>query len=193
MLNRLFHPDKDDIAFVLIDFQDKVLAAVEESIRRKAIVNVHLLLDLARLLHIPVVVTEEYSRGLGKTAAELVEKLGDLYLPIEKQTFSAWGAAAFVDKIERLGVKHLVLGGVEAHVCVLQTALDLLSQGYAVSILSDAVCSRYKSDWRVGLRVMEQAGAVITSTEVMIFQLLKRADTTEFKLMSPLLKERLQI
>ena len=69
MLNRLFHPDKDDIAFVLIDFQDKVLAAVEESIRRKAIVNVHLLLDLARLLHIPVVVTEEYSRGLGKTAA----------------------------------------------------------------------------------------------------------------------------
>ena len=122
-----------------------------------------------------------------------MEKLGYLYLPIEKQTFSAWGAAAFVDTIERLGVKHLVLGGVEAHVCVLQTALDLLSQGYAVSILSDAVCSRYKSDWRVGLRVMEQAGAVITSTEVMIFQLLKRADTTEFKLMSPLLKERLQI
>lgn len=96
----------------------------------------------------------------------------------------------FQEKIRSLEVKHLVLSGMETHVCVLQTALDLLADDYEVSLVRDAVCSRYKSDWEVGLRMIEQAGGMITSTEIIIFQLLERADTAEFRFMSPLLKRK---
>ena len=190
VLNSQFHPRRDNVAFVIIDFQDKMVAAVEEDIRRKVTENIELLLDLAKLMHIPVIITEQYPQGLGKTTGELTQKLGDLYQPIEKLTFSCYAHPPFQEKIENLCVKHLILTGIETHICVLQTALDLLAAGYEVSLVRDAVCSRYKSDWEVGLRMVEQAGGVITSTEVIIFQLLKRAGTAEFKFISPLLKRR---
>jgi len=189
-LNKQFHPRKDNVAFVIIDFQDKMVAAVEEDIRRKVTENIELLVDLARLMHIPVIITEQYPQGLGKTTGELTQKLGDLYQPIEKLTFSCYAHPPFQEKIKSLCVRHLILTGIETHVCVLQTALDLIADGYEVSLVRDAVCSRYKSDWEVGLKMVEQAGGVITSTEVVIFQLLERAGTAEFKFLSPLLKRR---
>jgi len=190
VLNKQFHLCKDNIAFVIIDFQDKMLAAVEEDIRRKVTENIELLVDLAKLMHIPVIITEQYPQGLGKTTSELTQKLGDLYQPIEKLTFSCYAHLPFQEKIKSLCVRQLILTGIETHICVLQTALDLLADGYEVSLVRDAVCSRYKSDWEVGLKMVEQAGGVITSTEVIIFQLLKRAGTAEFKFISPLVKRR---
>ena len=185
-----FHPERNNVAFIVIDFQDGLLAAMEENAREKASRNIALLVSLAKLMHIPIVITEQYPRGLGKTTTDLVEKLADFYQPIEKFTFSCYAHPPFAEKIQSLGIKHLILTGIETHVCVLQTALDLLEQGYEVSVVSDAVCSRYKSDWELGLRMIEQAGGVVTSTEIIIFQLLKQADSAEFKFMSPLLKQR---
>jgi Amidases related to nicotinamidase len=189
-LSNRFHPHKDNVALVLVDFQEKMLAAMEEEVRKKVSENVGLLVDLAKLMHIPVVVTEQYPKGLGKTIGELARKLGALYQPIEKTSFSCYAHPPFVERIKKLGVTQVALTGIETHVCVLQTAIDLLEDDYEVSVVSDAVCSRHKSDWKVGLRMIEQAGGVITSTEIIIFQLLNRADTAEFKFMSPLLKQR---
>ena len=163
---------------------------MEEDVRRKVAENIGLLIDVAQLMHIPIVVTEQYPRGLGQTISELVQRLGDLYQPVEKLSFSCYAHPSFQEKIRNLGVRHLILSGVEAHVCVLQTALDLLADGYEVSLVRDAVCSRQKSDWEVGVRMVEQAGGLITSAETVIFQLLERAGTAEFRLVSPLLKRR---
>jgi nicotinamidase-related amidase len=190
VLSSRFHPDKSDVAFIIIDFQDGLLAAMGENAPRKASKNIALLISLAKLMHLPVIITEQYPRGLGKTTSELIQELGDLYQPIEKLTFSCYAHPPFVEKIKSLRVGHFILSGVETHVCVLQTALDLLANGYEVSVVSDAVCSRYESDWEAGLRIVERAGGVVTSTEIIIFQLLKQSDTPEFKLMSPLLKQR---
>ena len=190
-MTRRFQPDKGDVALIVIDFQDGVLAAVGEPIRRNASKNVRLLLDLAGLMDIPVVVAEEYPAGLGRTVAEVVEKLGNRYQPIAKLAFSCCEVPSFVEKIRSLGVRHFVLVGAEAHVCVLQTALDLLAEGHEVSVVSDAVCSRRKSDWEVSLRMVEQAGGVVTSTEIIAFQLLECAGTAEFKHMSPLIRDAL--
>jgi len=166
------------------------VAAMEEDVHRKVAENIGLLIDVAQLMHIPIVVTEQYPRGLGQTSSELIQKLGDLYQPVEKLSFSCYAHPSFQEKIINLGVRHLILSGVEAHVCVLQTALDLLADGYEVSLVRDAVCSRQKSDWEVGVKMVEQAGGVITSAETIIFQLLERAGTAEFRLISPLLKRR---
>ena len=185
-----FRPHKDNLAFVVIDHQEKLLGAMERDTSRKVTRNIELIVRLARLIKIPLIITEQYSRGLGPTSKELVEILGDLYQPIEKLSFSCYRNPAFLGKVKSLGVKHFVLVGLEMHVCVLQTVLDLLANNYEVSVASDAVCSRYKSDWQTGLRIAGQAGAVISSTETIIFQLLEQAGTVEFKSIAPLLKQR---
>lgn len=189
-VDRVFRPDRRDLALLFIDPQRGVLGAMPEAVRSQVVRNMLLLIELARLMHLPVMLTEEYPKGLGRTLPDIKKKLGDLYKPFEKIAFSCCGNESFVSQLERLSVRHLALTGSEAHVCVLQTVMDLLARGYDVSVISDAVCSRYKSDWEVGLRLMERAGAAITTTEVLIFQLLGQAGTAEFKHMSPLIKER---
>jgi nicotinamidase-related amidase len=185
-----FRLSRDAVAFVVIDFQDKLLAAMERDVGRKVTGNIQLLIKLAKLIKIPLIVTEQYSRGLGSTNKVLIETLGYSYQPVEKLSFSCYRHQAFLEKLESFKVKHLVLVGLETHVCVLQTTLDLISAGYTVSVVNDAVCSRYKSDWQTGLKIADQAGAVVSSTEIIIFQLLREARTAEFKIMSPLLKQK---
>jgi len=189
-LSDRFHPEKDNVAFVIIDFQDNLVAAMEKTVQKKVSRNIGLLISLAKVMHIPIIITEQYPKGLGKTTSKLVEELGDLYQPIEKLVFNCYAHPSFAERIKNLGVKHIVLTGTETHVCVLQTALDLLADGYEVSVVSDAACSRYKSDEEAGLRLLQQAGGVVTSTEIITFQLLKQSGTDEFKFMSPLLKQR---
>lgn len=189
-LDPTFRPDRRELALLFIDPQQGVLGAMPEDVRLQVVRNMMLLIEAARLMYIPLMVTEEYPKGLGRTLPEIREKLGDLYRPFEKTAFSCCGSGSFVSQLEGLSVRHLALTGSEAHVCVLQTAMDLLARGYHVSIISDAVCSRYKSDWEAGLRMMEWAGACVTTAEILVFQLLGEAATTEFKHMSPFIKER---
>jgi nicotinamidase-related amidase len=149
--------------------------------------HLKILLTAARRLGTPIVVTEQYPKGLGRTLPEL-RVLLDETPAIEKTAFSACGAAGFLELLSGLAAEPIILTGVEAHVCVLMTALDLLGRGYRVSIVADAVCSRRAETMDLGLAQARQAGAVITSTETVVFQLLGRSDTDAFREVSKLLR-----
>jgi len=185
-----FYPGRDDVVLVVVDMQDSVLAAMEDGVARLVKDNMGVLIDSFRFMNIPLLITEQYPQGLGRTVATLREKIAEFYLPVEKTTFSCYRQTHFQEKLQKEGSRHVVLAGVETHICVLQTALDLLDAGYEVSVVGDATCSRYKFDWRVGLREIERAGGVVTSTEAIIFCLLKEAGTAEFKAISPLIQGR---
>jgi nicotinamidase-related amidase len=172
---------------VVTDVQERLFGAMDAERREEMVRNLKILLTAARRLGTPVVVTEQYPKGLGRTLPEL-RVLLDESPPIEKTTFSACGAAGFTERVAGHAAEPVILTGVEAHVCVLLTALDLLSKGYRVSIIADAVCSRREATMDVGLAQARQAGAVITSTETVVFQLLGGSDTEAFREISKLLR-----
>ena len=192
MMEEVYRPlseRKGELALMIIDVQDSLMRPVEMEFRRRAINNIKLLIALAYKLNFPLLLTEQYPKGLGRTVSEIQQALED-YQPIEKVSFSCCGDEGFKSRLRQLdSARRLILVGVEAHVCVLQTALDLLANGYEVHVVSDAVCSWRKLDWEVGLRLMEKAGATITTTEILIFQLLGRSGTDEFRFMSKLFKQ----
>lgn len=172
---------------VVVDVQERLFNAMDAERRDDMVANVKILVGAARRLDVPVVVTEQYPRGLGRTLPELRALLGDTP-PFEKTSFSCAGAHGFVDRLRVLGSDHVILTGIEAHVCVLLTALDLLSQGLRVSIVADAVCSRRSANLEIGLAQARQAGVVITATETVVFQWLVSADSDAFRELSKLLR-----
>ena len=172
---------------VVTDVQERLFGAMDAERRDEMVRNLKILLTAARRLGTPIVVTEQYPKGLGRTLPEL-RVLLDETPPIEKTSFSACGAAGFAERLADLGAAPVILTGVEAHVCVLLTALDLLGGGRPVSIVADAVCSRRPGTIDLGLAQARQAGAVITSTETVVFQLLGNSDTEAFREISKLLR-----
>jgi len=170
---------------VVTDVQERLFGAMDAERRDEMVRNLKILLPAARRLGAPVVVTEQYPKGLGHTLPELRVLLDDAP-PLEKTAFSACGAAGFVDRLRELDAAPVILTGIEAHVCVLMTALDLLGRGIGVSIV--AVCSRRPASVDLGLAQARQAGAVITSTETVVFQLLGSSDTEAFREISKLLR-----
>jgi nicotinamidase-related amidase len=178
----------DKTALVLVDYQERLFPAMAPERREGALKNTTLLLALARVLRLPVLYTEQYPAGLGKTIPEVSEKLPQGAEPFEKVEFSGWRAEGFAEQFRYLGMRVAILVGMESHVCVLGTALDMLRDGLVVHVPRDAVVSRTEENRRTGLDLMDRAGAVITSTETVIFQLLERAGTPEFKTMSKMLK-----
>lgn len=181
-----FFLNTETAALVVVDVQEKLCQAMDKDILEKLTGNIGVLLEAARELAIPVLVTEQYTRGLGETLPVLKEKLSETSM--EKMTFSCCGDPAFVDRLRQLTRKQVIVTGMETHVCVLQTVLELLDKGYSVHIVKDAVMSRKKQNWQVGLDIAAAAGAVITSTEAALFQLLRVAGTEEFKKLSKLVK-----
>lgn len=181
-----FFLSKDDSVLVIIDIQERLATVMKE--RERVITNTLHLIEAARLLHIPVILTEQYSKGLGPTVKEIREGLNDHYMPIEKITFSCCRDKTFIDSLRRAGRKRVILCGMETHVCVLQTCVDLLKEGYYVHAVRDAVCSRAEDNFMTGIDFMRDAGAVITCTETVLFQLLERAGTEEFKAISKRIK-----
>jgi len=180
-----FALNRDDSVFLIVDIQDRLAAAMPG--RRQVIDNNLHLIELSKLLDIPVVVTEQYPKGLGPTVDEIKEALPS-YSPIEKLDFNCCKAESFSEKLRQAGRKKIVLTGMETHICVLQTCLGLLHDGYDVHVVADAVCSRAEDNWKVGLDFMRGAGAVITCTETVLFQLLGAAGTEEFKAISKRIK-----
>ncbi|GLI54021.1 isochorismatase family protein [Thermodesulfovibrio yellowstonii] len=164
---------------IIIDVQEKLAKAMKEEIVEKTLKNITTLIELCKLYHIPIVFTEQYPKGLGKTLDRIKTLINEE--AIEKISFSSVGEKKFANKIREIGKNKIILTGMETHVCVLQTALDLLERDYHVFVPYDAVCSRKKQDWQSGLELMKQAGAVISCTETLTFQILKKAGTTEFK------------
>jgi nicotinamidase-related amidase len=173
---------------VLIDVQDKLLAAIPQ--REQLVARCRLLAEGARLFGVPIAGTEQYPRGLGSTVSELSEFVP---LPRDKLRFSAaeavgWPPAAEADD----GRRQLVLAGIEAHVCVLQSALDWLAMGYAVYVAADAVGSRCPTDRDAALHRLRDAGAVVASVESILFEWCDTAAAAEFKTLSRLLKEQMR-
>ena len=163
----------------VVDMQERLFQAMDREVARDVARNVAILVKGAKFLGVPVLCTQQYTKGLGETIAEVRAELDRP--AIEKVTFSCCGTDAFNTALMGLGAKQVVLAGMETHVCVLQTALDLLARGYGVHVAVDAVMSRRKLAWETGLRHMEKAGAVMTLVETVLYQLLGRAGTDEFK------------
>ena len=134
----------------------------------------------AGVLGLPVFATEQYRRGLGATVPEVAEAIPG-FAPFEKLTFSAWGQPALPDALRARGITDVLICGIEAHVCVCQTALDLRAAGLRPFVVADATSSRTVENWRLGLERMRQAGTTIVSAEMALFELLERAGTEEFK------------
>jgi nicotinamidase-related amidase len=180
--------DCSETALVIIDIQERLAAVMPAEVLAAVRKNVEILISAAQALGVPVVVSEQYPKGLGPTLAPLAQLLPEGTPVCEKLEFSAMGAEGFVDVLHTRGAKHIILTGMEAHVCVLQTVIDLTEAGYHVWVLRDAVCSRTKLNWRTGLELAERAGAVVASTETVLLLLLGRAGTPEFKKISRLIK-----
>lgn len=175
-----------DSVLIVIDVQDRLLAKIPTG---PALVrNTAFLLDAAALLGVPAVGTEQYPKGLGPTTAEIARRLPAA--PPAKTAFSCCGATGFLTDLRGLGRTKAVLAGMEAHVCVLHTALDLLDAGFAVYLPVDALASRAAIDSETALRRLERAGAVPTTSEAVAFEWLADASHPQFKAVSKLVVER---
>jgi len=181
-----FNLDAQSTLLMVIDIQEKLCKAMDPEILASTTANVSILLEASREYNIPVLVSEQYPAGLGATIPELKEAAA--ITPLEKMSFSCCGDEGIVAKIAGSGRKTIIVTGMETHICVLQTVLDLLKNGYDVQVVSDAVISRKKGNWRIGLSLAAAAGALISSTETILFQLLQRAGTAEFKKLSKLVR-----
>jgi nicotinamidase-related amidase len=171
---------------VAVDLQDKLLPAIADHDR--VVRNTVLILRLAEVLDIPVVLTTQYRKGLGDIAGE-VRAAAPAGEPLDKTTFGCFLDEGFVRRLKALGGRdQLVVTGVESHICVAQTVMGALEMGYEAHVVSDAVGSRSEANREIGLRRMERAGALISSAEMCVYELLGRSDTAAFKKMLPHLK-----
>jgi len=173
-----------DTALVVIDVQEMLAPAIADC--RRVVWNIRRLIDGAKLLGLPVVATEQYPQGLGPTLPELAGRLGKIP---SKLTFSGGGCPQLFHDLESRGIHKLLACGMEAHVCVEQTVLDLLGQGWRVYVAVDAVGSRRKIDYRTALARMDASGATLTTTEAALFEWCRIAGTPEFKEISRLVRE----
>lgn len=185
---RDFLPDPANCALLMIDVQERLAAAMPADVSARVLRNSAILLHCAREFSLPVLASEQYPRGLGRTAAKISPLLPEGAIPVEKTAFSCCAVPAFQLLLEQLGPRALIVWGIETHVCVLQTTLDLLQGGRRVFVAADACGSRTKQNWRTGLDLMRRAGAVIGTTEILAFALLGGAGTEQFKRISQLVK-----
>lgn len=179
--------EPEQCALIVVDIQEKLLPPIWE--RERLVRNSQLLIRLAGILKIPAIVSTQYAKGLGNTAPEIDSLLPDT-TPIDKVMFSCFGSDVFCSMLKRLPGQRttVLLCGMETHICVMQTALSALRDGYVVHVASDAVSSRAEWNWRIGLDRMRAAGAVISSTEMMTYELLRSSGTPAFKELLPYLK-----
>ena len=175
--------EADRTTLIVVDVQEAFRKAIPDFERiAKATAT---LIDGAEVIGIPIVITEQYPKGLGETVPEVAEHLPEGVRPLEKLVFAASEAEGF----DLEGRDQALVCGIETHVCVNQTALDLLASGVDVQVAEDAVSSRTDENKQVGLQKMEGAGAVLTSVETALFELLGRAGTDEFKRVQRLILE----
>jgi nicotinamidase-related amidase len=177
--------DRKRAALVVIDLQQKLLPAIYQ--KERVLENSLRLIRGATLLGVKVLATEQYPRGLGATAPEIASAIPG-FSPAEKLAFSACGAEPLMDSLRTSGTRDLILCGIEAHVCVSQSCLDFLDAGFRVLVAGDATSSRTPENHACGLERMRQAGAILVSTEMILFELLQGAGTEEFKKLLPLIK-----
>ena len=176
---------RERAALAVIDIQERLLPVMHE--KDRVVRNSVRLIQAAAILNVPVLVTEQYRKGVGVTVPEVAAVIPG-FAPVEKLAFSCCGADGFVQSLRGKGVSDVILCGIEAHVCVTQTCLDLLDEGFRPFVVTDAISSRTVENHQSGIARMRDAGAVIVSSEMILFELLGRAGTEEFKQILPLVK-----
>lgn len=176
--------NRESSVLLVIDIQERLLPAMKYG--DQVLKKTSTLIAVAKTLTIPILVTEQYPKGLGKTVPELAMLLNseETY---EKTTFSGC-TTELIAYLEKTGRKKIIISGMETHVCVFQTVRELLIMGYQVFVAGDAVCSRTKANHFNGLSLMTEMGAVVSNTETIFFDLLKKAGTPEFRELSKLIK-----
>ena len=175
---------RSDTALLVVDVQERLVPAISDGPR--VVWNVRRLIDGAKILGLPVLATEQYPKGLGPTVADLAERLEPAP---SKLTFSCGGCPGLFDDLQARGARKVLVCGIETHVCVQQTVLDLLADGWRVYVAADAVGSRFEIDHHSALQRMDSAGAALTTTEAALFEWCEAAGTPEFKQISQLARE----
>ncbi len=180
--------ERKGTVLVVVDVQERLTAAMPPGIFAKTTNSIRILLEAAAILGLPVITTEQYPAGLGHTIPELAPAPNATL--IEKNSFSCCGEPSFLEALKRQNGQRVLLTGMESHVCVFQTLLDLREQGYPVHLVRDAVCSRNKTDYQTALHNASLAGATVTTVETALFQMLRHSRSAEFKAISALIKKR---
>ena len=169
----------EECALAVIDIQEKLLPPIWES--KRMVRNSQLLIRMALAMNLPVLVSTQYAKGLGQTIPEIASLLPDVNV-IDKLEFGCFGNGEYCSAVSKLPDRNtLLLCGMETHICVMQTALGALNQGMNVHVAADAVSSRAELNWKLGLNRMQVAGAVISSTEMMLYELMGKSGTATFK------------
>ena len=183
------HPQRTTL--LIVDVQQRLAAAMPDEVCARVEKNIALLVETARCFELPVVVSEQYPQGLGRTTEAIEAALAGLGVParrLEKVEFDVCAAPGFAAVWDDIGRDQWIVVGMEAHVCVYQTVRSLAERGAVVHVPGDAVVSRTKANWRTGVALATRAGAVVTSTEVVMFDLLRRAGSERFKTLSRLVR-----
>lgn len=184
-MNRL---DPKTTVLLVVDIQEKLAAAMPPEALERVVKNTGILIEAARVLDVPIVVSEQYTKGLGPTVAALREKLPADGRVFEKMTFDAASDLSIARALADLAPRSVIVAGMESHVCVFQTARELARRGFDTHVVGDAVCSRKEENRVLGLSLCAQAGATITGTETVCFDLLQVAGTDQFKAISKLIR-----
>jgi isochorismate hydrolase len=183
------HPNiltADSAILVLIDLQEPILRVVQD--RDRVASRCALLAQSAGILSVPVIATVQYAQRMGGVVDDIARHCPACASPIDKMCFSCAGSSEFVDAVRASGRTQILIGGIETHVCVAQTALDLLLHGYQVHVAADAVSSRALDQHKLGMEKMRDSGVIACSSDQAVFEMLRIAGTTEFKKILPLLK-----
>jgi len=175
---------RSDTGLLVVDVQGKLITLVPG--HERIVWNIRRLIDAAKVLQVAVAATEQYPKGLGPTTPELAERLENI---AEKVRFSCGECGELFTQFADQGIRKILLCGIEAHVCVQQTAFDLIAAGFQVYVAADAVGSRFEVDYTFALRRMESAGASLTTTEAAMFEWCEQSGTPEFKAISQLVRE----
>lgn len=183
-----FWLSKDQAVLLVIDVQSKLTPAMPQKVYTRMLATTAMLVEAAGLLEIPVVTTEQYPQGIGHTVPELAAACNEGV--VEKTSFGCCGEPAFLAALAKLGRRQVIVTGMEAHVCVYQTVLGLLSADYHVHLVRDAICSRYKEDFLAGVSNAARAGALVVTAEMVLFQLLRDSQHGQFRAISKLVKAR---
>ena len=186
-MNHQYRLKVEDTALLVVDMQEKLLPKIMQA--GEVLRNASFLVNAAKVLGVPVLATEQYPKGLGPTVEPI---RGFLTTVWEKQTFSAVGEGGALDFLKSDARIKVVVVGIEAHICVMQTVLDLLNQGFHVFVCVDAVSSRYAIDVKIALKRMQQAGAILVTAEACVYEWLETSANPAFKEISGMVQERMR-
>lgn len=183
-----FKLERHKAALIVVDMQERLAPAMDQKVYEKVRASTDLLVQGAKELGVPVLATEQYPKGLGHTVPELQSACEQKV--VEKTSFGCCGEPTFMEALAELGVTEVIVTGMEAHVCVYQTVIGLLDHDFQVHLVRDGICSRNRVDFETSLDNARAAGAVVTTAETVLFQMLQHAKAPEFKAISSLVKNR---